>query len=458
MTGKYARQNAFLRLVSGNGAAYGSDFRYSLFPTKEVVIGRDPSCQVVLDAMIYRMVSRRHAVVRPLPPSPDSELGWVICDLNSANGTYLNGQRLQGCQQLMNGDRITLGYDGPEFLFEYEFNRQSTVISSIAEATSLPPAGYQNTNIPDSSVSFTQLFPIISTGKDLTRKAYLIPGILTVIFVVLMFATVGDPQANQVVVGTYIAFAAYYFIYQLCGKRKPWWVLMGSGLTTMLILLSPLTDFFIFFFREVLPGSLPANQQESVTFTELLIRYFFGAGLMEELLKALPILGAYAIAKGLSSPWRERVGVWEPLDGILLGTASAVGFTLLETLGQYVPQIIQSVTFQAGDRAGQLAGLQLLIPRILGSVAGHMAYSGYLGYFIGLAVLKPRKSWQILLVGYLTAAGLHALWNATGTINGLLLVVVGVLSYAFLMAAILKARALSPTREQNFATRFLGPK
>jgi len=59
-----------------------------------------------------------------------------------------------------------------------------------------------------------------------------------------MFATVGDPQANQVVVGTYIAFAAYYFIYQLCGKRKPWWVLMGSGLTTMLILLSPLTDFF----------------------------------------------------------------------------------------------------------------------------------------------------------------------------------------------------------------------
>jgi RsiW-degrading membrane proteinase PrsW (M82 family) len=408
--------------------------------------------------MMYRMVSRRHAVVRPLPPSPDSELSWVICDLNSANGTYLNGQRLQGCQQLMSGDRITLGYDGPELLFEYEFNHQSTVISSIAEVTSLPPAGYQTTNIPDSSVSFTQLFPIISTGKDLTRKAYLIPGVLTVVFVVLMFATVGDPQANQVVVGSYIAFAAYYFIYQLCGKRKPWWVLMGSGLTTMLILLSPLTDFFIFFFREVLPGSLPANQQESITFTELLIRYFFGAGLMEELLKALPILGAYAISKGLSSPWRERVGVWEPLDGILLGTASAVGFTLLETLGQYVPQIIQSVTFQSGDGAGQLAGLQLLIPRILGSVAGHMAYSGYLGYFIGLAVLKPRKSWQILLIGYLTAAGLHALWNATGTINGLLLVVVGVLSYAFLMAAILKARALSPTREQNFATRFLGPK
>ncbi len=41
--------------------------------------------------------------------------------------------------------------------------------------------------------------------------------------------------------------------------------------------------------------------------------------------------------------------------------------------------------------ARQLAGLQLLIPGILGSAAGHMAYSGYLGYFIGLSALKPRK-------------------------------------------------------------------
>jgi RsiW-degrading membrane proteinase PrsW (M82 family) len=135
-----------------------------------------------------------------------------------------------------------------------------------------------------------------------------------------------------------------------------------------------------------------------------------------------------------------------------------VGFTLLETLGQYVPNITQAVSAQSGTGAGDLAGLQLVIARILGSVAGHMAYSGYFGYFIGLAVLKPSKTLQILPVGYLTASGLHALWNATGVINGLLLVVVGVLSYAFLMAAILKARALSPTRSQNFATRFLGPK
>ncbi|GAX39110.1 FHA domain-containing protein [Tolypothrix sp. NIES-4075] len=457
MTGKNARHNAFLRLVSGNEAAFGSASRYSLLASKDAVIGRDPNCQVVFDAMIYRMVSRRHAVVRPVSSSADTFFSWVISDLNSANGTYLNGKRLQGTQELQPGDRITLGYDGPELLFEYEIIPQATVMSQPASKP-LPPAAtpLQSMQKPD-SVSFTQLFPIISTGKDLTRKAYLIPGMLTVVFVVLMFATVGHPQANQVIVATYIAFAAYYFVYQLCGKQKPWWVLVASALATTLILLSPLLDIFIFVFRGILPGKLP-SPEDATTFTELLVRYFFGAGLMEELLKALPVLGAYAIARLLPSPLRERVGVWEPLDGILLGTASAVGFTLLETLGQYVPYITQNASVQSGVAAGQLVGLQLLIPRILGSVAGHMAYSGYLGYFIGLAVLKPRRSWQILPVGYLSASALHALWNATGSINALLLVVVGVLSYAFLMAAILKARVLSPTRSQNFATRFVGPK
>jgi RsiW-degrading membrane proteinase PrsW (M82 family) len=127
-------------------------------------------------------------------------------------------------------------------------------------------------------------------------------------------------------------------------------------------------------------------------------------------------------------------------------------------MGQHVPNIIQNVTLQAGSDAGQLVGLQLLIPRILGSAAGHMAYSGYLGYFIGLSALKPKKRLPILGVGYFSASALHALWNASGAASVLLLALVGVLSYAFLVAAILKARALSPNRKQNFATRIISEK
>jgi RsiW-degrading membrane proteinase PrsW (M82 family) len=448
MTGQNL-SGGWLRLLPAAGEAEQLTRSYSLSPQQEMVIGREPECDIVLDSGQYGMVSRRHATVRPLPQDR-----WQICDLNSSNGTFVNGQRLQGCRELNPGDRITLGegreanrlrHRGAELIFEYHSPNPSSFIS--------PPV-----SLPiEAQLNLSQLFPIVSTAKDLTRKAYLIPGILTVIFVVLMFATVGQPGAirfNQLLVATYLSGAAYYFVYRLCGKTKPWWLPISAATATALILFSPLLPVFTLIFRRILPGDLP-NSLQTFSFPELFLRMFIGAGLMEELLKALPVLGAYALGRRLRSPWRERVGVWEPLDGILLGTASAVGFTLVETLGQYVPEVAQSVAMTAGQAAGQIVGLQLLIPRIIGAVAGHMADSGYFGYFIGLSVLKPRQRWQILTVGYVSAAALHALWNSTAAFSGLLLVVVGVTSYAFLTAAILKARMLSPTRAENFATRFL---
>jgi RsiW-degrading membrane proteinase PrsW (M82 family) len=404
---------------------------------------------------------------------------WQICDLNSSNGTYINNERLYQCHTLVHGDLISLGRHGPQFIFEV---RSAHSISSLsipeptASALTLttqasksrslshshasksarsrsPSRSFSKTGSTTGAVTLSQLFPILSTGRDLAQKAYLIPGIVTVSFVVLMFAAVGKPEWFNLLLAAYLSGAAYYFVYQLCGKRKPWWLIVLAASITATLLLSPILNGFLWFFRGVLPGQIPSNT-DSIHTATLLVQMFFGAGLMEELIKAVPVLLAYGVGRLLSSPQRERVGVWEPLDGILLGTASAIGFTLVETLGQYVPAVINSVTLQAGSSPADLVGLQLLIPRILGSVSGHMAYSGYLGYFIGLSVLKPRHRWQILGIGYLSAALLHALWNVTGFLNPLSLALIGVLSYAFLTAAILKARTLSPTRSQNFATRF----
>ena len=430
-------EGGFLRQLNSGAVGKGPQ-RYPLSATQEIFVGREPSCQIVLDSQQYLMVSRRHASIRPAGELASGQPVWEICDLNSANGTYINGRSLQGCQRLQLGDRLVLGSEGPQFIFEY-YPSNAPAIANVAETQ--PPEAPAKT-----SLTLTQLFPIVSTGGDLTRKAYLIPGSITVLFVVLMFATLGNAVQFNLLLGVYLAGAAYYFVYRLCGKSKPWWWLMGIAIATIVILLSPVLPLFIVVFRQILPGRV--IEGETSNFAALLVGMFFGAGMMEELLKALPVLGAQAIARQLPSPWKERLGVWEPLDGILLATASAVGFTLLETLGQYVPQIIQEV--------GELQGLQLLIPRILGSVAGHLAYSGYLGYFIGLSVLKPKKRWQILAVGYASASVLHALWNSTVVLGYHVLAVVGILSYAFLTAAILKARSLSPTRPDNFATRFHG--
>ena len=459
MTGQV--YTGFLRQLSDGGTVEGLLPPYALSGNQEAVIGRDPSCQIALEPNQYVMVSRRHAVICPLYPLENNFPRWEICDLNSSNGTYINGEYLQGCRELQAGDRIKLGEDGPQFIFECQLNPSSTPLYSPSEATNfttarntpVTPVGNVKFSKPD-AVTFTQLFPLASTGLGLRQKAFLVPGILTVLFVVSMFAAVGKDVFN-LLLAVYLASAAYFFIYRICGKPKPWWVLLFCAVSTSLILVGPILPLFITVFRNILPGSLP-NPGEQVSFMSLLIRMLFGAGLMEELLKALPVLGVYFLGRLLRSPWRERVGVWEPLDGILLGAASAIGFSLVETLGQYVPGIIDNVTLQAGQTAAEISGLHLLIARIIGSVVGHMAYSGYLGYFIGLSVLKPSQRWQILGIGYLSAATLHALWNTTGFVSPVLLAVVGVLSYAFLAAAILKARALSPTRSQNFATRFFG--
>lgn len=436
---------AILRQVSV--AADYQPITQELSASRELTIGRDPAtCQLVLDSERYGGVSRRHAVIHPLP-SPSSALQptlWQICDLESANGTFINGKPLQGCQVLTPGDRITLSPNGPEFVLEY----RSVAALKLASPTT-PSVQHIETEL-----TLSQLLPIVSSRPDLAQKAYLLPGIITVIVVILMLVTAERPGVFRILLGMYLGSAAYYFIYQLCGKRKPWWVLLSCTLISSLLLLSPLLSLFLFVFRQVLPG----NSQQATGFLPEFSSYFFGAGLMEELFKALPVLGLYLLARRLKSPWREQVGVWEPLDGILLAAASALGFTWMETLLQYVPGVTQQVTGLSGQPAGQLAGLQLLIPRILGSVSGHMAYSGYFGYFIGLSVLKPTKRWRILAVGWLTSAGIHALWNASaGSFGALGLAFVGVLSYAFLTAAILKARELSPTRSQNFATRISPP-
>ena len=452
---------AVLRQVSPGGIE-SLEF-YPLPSHGSVNLGRDPSCQVVLDSRVHKGVSRQHAKISADPTDPTC---WYVCDLNSSNGTYINGCRISGEESLSENDRISLGKRGPQFIFEFldlQSNpgtvgdlSSSQIVHSSWSGDPLYSSG-TNSNLSNASgeVTLSQLFPILSTGRDLTTKAYLIPGIITVLFVVFMFVSVGNSAAFNTLLAGYLAAAAYYFVYQLCGKHKPWWLLVGSGFMTSIVLMSPVLNGFIFVFRDILPGNIPEDP-DSTGLISLLVQMLFGAGLMEELIKALPILGAWAIGRyGRSPYYRELVGVNEPLDGILIGSASAVGFTLIETLRLYIPDVIQGVMFQASGVDSQLVGLQLLIPRILGSVSGHMAYSGYLGYFIGLSALKPQNQWQIILVGYISASVLHALWNTTGFINPIVLALVGVLSYAFLMAAILKARALSPTRSQNFATRFM---
>ena len=57
-------------------------------------------------------VSPHHAVVRFT-----ANHGWVVCDWQSSDGTYLEGERIRRCRPLSDGDEIRLGRQGPVLVF-----------------------------------------------------------------------------------------------------------------------------------------------------------------------------------------------------------------------------------------------------------------------------------------------------------------------------------------------------
>jgi RsiW-degrading membrane proteinase PrsW (M82 family) len=500
--------SGWLKLTS----ATGRQSSYSLSDGQEMVIGRSPDCHILLDSTVHGGVSRRHAAVKASGTKTAQGLViWQICDLGSANGTFVNGQLCQGWQTLTMGDRISLGQDGPQFIFEQQ--------SPIPVPPPRPP---QVSN----DLSVSQLLPVVSAPRDLLKKGYLLPGIFTVAIVVSLFATIGNLNAFNYLLALYIGCGAFFFIYRLCGQRKSWLAIFFAAAFTMIALVDlpspPFPDntpglillIFVLLYRYgflgllLIPlglgllvvalvkvtkglakhaagwagtglscmivgiwilasGDFVAKNLENAEadFITTFISHLWGAGLMEEMLKALPIFALFAFGNLLAPPNRQRFGVWEPLDGIIFGAASALGFTLVETVGQYVPNIMAQVAQRYGEGAGSLAAIQLLIPRVLGSIAGHMAYSGYFGYFIGLSILKPKQRFQILAIGYITSSLLHAFWNATPSLASslggvgvnIVQMVIGIASYAFLTAAIIKARQLSPNRSKNFATQIAPP-
>ena len=107
-----------------------------------VSIGRAADCTIPIKD---RYLSRKHAEIIISGPE------WVLKDLGSANGTYLNGNRVEGESALTNGDRIRLG--DTEILFEtqeHNTDRFLAVGDAPASATISIPIHEIDESRPDS--------------------------------------------------------------------------------------------------------------------------------------------------------------------------------------------------------------------------------------------------------------------------------------------------------------------
>lgn len=82
-----------------------TDGNTTLVPEEGLVIGRDPTCGLVLAS---KSVSRRHAEIAPF------QLGYRLTD-RSRNGVFLNGVRVRDSHLLQNGDVVRLGTEEVRF-------------------------------------------------------------------------------------------------------------------------------------------------------------------------------------------------------------------------------------------------------------------------------------------------------------------------------------------------------
>jgi len=110
-----------------------------LDPAQPLTIGRAASNSLCLANQ--EGVSEHHAVVRF-----SRSQGWLVCNWQSSDGTYLEGRQVHQCKRLEHGDEIRLGRSGPVLVFESATSVEAapavaTAKPAVAPAVSAPPAG-----------------------------------------------------------------------------------------------------------------------------------------------------------------------------------------------------------------------------------------------------------------------------------------------------------------------------
>ncbi len=108
-------QRIIFRHLSGSKANQVEEFPAD--SSNELIFGRDDAAQIKYDPARDDLVSRQHAKVVRDPGNPGA---YIIEDLGSRNGTFLNKQRLTGRAAIAPGDVVQFGPGGPEFQFDLD--------------------------------------------------------------------------------------------------------------------------------------------------------------------------------------------------------------------------------------------------------------------------------------------------------------------------------------------------
>lgn len=347
--------------------------------------------------------SRIHAVIRWAPQ------GYVIEDLRSTNGTFINGVRITGPTLLQPGQTIRIGHAEMTF---YALQGDGRAVPGYA-APAAAPAGYAPPAAPllPSPVAAQQPFQYVDRGLPAGQglggwmglewrkhywKVLLIGLILLIVSEYLLNVVVGAPALLFVIPIASALMPVTFFIY--CWDSDylsdmPRWIPWGAFISGALL---GVTLAFVLELVFVNGNSLGAA---------------LAIGLIEESCKALAVV------------WflRNR-HLRSEIDGVILGAAAGAGFATLETA-------LYAVTAYVGgfqDGGGVAAVNQTLLLRGLLAIFGHVTWTAIV---VG-AIWRDRgqRSFRLtfgVLLAFAIAVTLHALWDGVPIVGMLIAAVVG---------------------------------
>ncbi|HEU4390661.1 MAG TPA: FHA domain-containing protein, partial [Blastocatellia bacterium] len=139
-----------LRHLTGSKSNQVEEFPLSHF--SELTIGRDPAAVVRYDPDRDDLVGRQHAKIVRDTADPSQ---FMIVDMSSRNGTFVNKQRIVGSARIMPGDLVQFGPGGPEFQFDLEPRPASAIRptrvgadTSAATYSTTPAVPQTRTGVP----------------------------------------------------------------------------------------------------------------------------------------------------------------------------------------------------------------------------------------------------------------------------------------------------------------------
>jgi RsiW-degrading membrane proteinase PrsW (M82 family) len=224
-----------------------------------------------------------------------------------------------------------------------------------------------------------------------------------------------------------IALAALVFLAQLGGVL---WLLGQNAGVGVVALLSAVPAFLLvaLVWKQDVVDNEPMDTL-SITFV-LAVLFASFAALLNSVLggvfKAIPVVGTVLFFFLVVGPLEEtvkwlavRVHAYRTstfdavIDGAVYGAVAGLGFATIENVLYVAQGFVKAGGVEAGAEALQTAVGTAFSRGLAGP--GHVIYSAWAGFYLGLAKFNPEKRGPIVVKGLLVASVIHATYNVAVT-------------------------------------------